>query len=72
MLVALIVECCENPEKHHKAIFDKYTDKRFKRASFFVQNEMKKGFRILDVAANSSVGATYIDPYDNKQISSYK
>ncbi|KAL8885907.1 MAG: hypothetical protein Q9215_006303 [Flavoplaca cf. flavocitrina] len=51
-LVLLMVECCEDPRKHHAAIFDKYMDKRFKRASLFAETEMRRGFQILDV--NSS------------------
>jgi Cyclin, N-terminal domain/Cyclin, C-terminal domain len=47
-IVSLILECCENPEKHHAAIFEKYTDKRFKRASLFVEDELKRGFRLPD------------------------
>ncbi|CZR65112.1 related to G2/mitotic-specific cyclin 3 [Phialocephala subalpina] len=43
-LVAMMLECCENPEKHHQAVFDKYSDRRYKRASLFVQAEMAKGF----------------------------
>lgn len=64
-----MVECCENPQKHHSAIFEKYTDKRFKRASHFVENEMKRGFQIMDVAANSSSGlGTQVDSYEFRQI----
>ena len=37
-LVLLIIECCDQPHKHHASIFDKYGDKRFKRASHFVQS----------------------------------
>lgn len=44
-----MLECCENPRKHHAAIYEKYSDKRFKRASLFVEAEMKKGFHIPDV-----------------------
>ena len=51
-LVLLIVECCEDPRKHHCAIFDKYTDKRFKRASLFAETEMRKGFQVWDVNTN--------------------
>lgn len=50
--MVLMMECCENPQKHHGAIYDKYSDKRYKRASQFVQNEMSKGFQIMEVAAN--------------------
>ncbi|KAL9597323.1 MAG: hypothetical protein Q9179_004309 [Wetmoreana sp. 5 TL-2023] len=52
-LVLLIVECCEDPRKHHAAIFDKYTDKRYKRASLFAETEMLRGFRVLDINSNS-------------------
>lgn len=40
----MIMECCRNPAKHHAAVFDKYSDRRYKRASLFVQAEMDKGF----------------------------
>ncbi|KAL8767003.1 MAG: hypothetical protein Q9209_006357 [Squamulea sp. 1 TL-2023] len=53
-LVLLMVECCEDARKHHAAIFDKYMDKRYKRASLFVETEMRRGFQILDVNASSA------------------
>lgn len=43
-LVSMLVECCHNAQKHHAAVFDKYTDKRYKKASVFVQGELAKGF----------------------------
>ncbi|KAK2759138.1 hypothetical protein FQN54_003237 [Arachnomyces sp. PD_36] len=48
-LACLILECCQNARKHHAAIFDKYTDRRFKRASLFVETEVKRSFRVMDV-----------------------
>lgn len=42
----MIVECCESPQKHHSAVYEKYTDRRYKRASVFVQAEMDKGFTL--------------------------
>ncbi|KAL8935023.1 MAG: hypothetical protein Q9216_005621 [Gyalolechia sp. 2 TL-2023] len=48
-LVLLIVECCEDPRRHHADIFDKYTDKRYKRASLFAETEMRRGFQVLDI-----------------------
>ncbi|KAK0130034.1 hypothetical protein ONS96_000572 [Cadophora gregata f. sp. sojae] len=45
-IVSMMMECCENPLKHHAAVFDKYSDRRYKRASQFVQAEMAKGFRL--------------------------
>ncbi|KAL9579309.1 MAG: hypothetical protein Q9212_005185 [Teloschistes hypoglaucus] len=57
-IVLLMVECCENPRKHHGAIFDKYTDKRYKRASLFVETKMQEmrlghpAFRVVEVECN--------------------
>ncbi|KAL8656872.1 MAG: hypothetical protein Q9226_002482 [Calogaya cf. arnoldii] len=56
-LVLLMVECCEDPRKHHAAIFDKYMDKRFKRASLFAETEMRRGFQVLDI--NSSIAGVW-------------
>ncbi|KAL8999368.1 MAG: hypothetical protein Q9169_001794 [Polycauliona sp. 2 TL-2023] len=53
-LVLLMVECCEDPRKHHAAIFDKYMDKRYKRASLFAETEMRRGFQVLDINSGST------------------
>lgn len=45
-LVTMIMEGCENPQKHHSAVFEKYSDRRYKRASVFVQGEMEKDFTL--------------------------
>ena len=50
-----MVECCENPCKHHAAIYEKYNDKRFKRASNFVETELKKAFRLPEASKDSAV-----------------
>ncbi|EED12888.1 G2/mitotic-specific cyclin (Clb3), putative [Talaromyces stipitatus ATCC 10500] len=47
-LLLIILECCENPSKHHNAIYEKYADRRFKRSSVFVEAEIAKGFRLPD------------------------
>ena len=66
-LVQLLLSCCENPQKHHSAIYDKYTDKRFKRASHFVENELRKGFQVMDVAANNAATlASFYGDWDRK------
>ncbi|KAI5816305.1 cyclin-like protein [Pyronema omphalodes] len=41
-LVHTLVECCENPKVHHHAVFQKFADKRYKRASLYVANWMAK------------------------------
>lgn len=45
-LLATLIDCLDDPETHHNAVFQKYTDRRFKRASLFVQTEMQKGFKL--------------------------
>jgi G2/mitotic-specific cyclin 3/4 len=42
----MIMDCCENPEKHHAAVYDKYADKKYKRAAIFVAAEMKNNFTL--------------------------
>lgn len=39
-LVNTLVECCENPKEHHNAIYEKYADRKFKRASTYVAQWM--------------------------------
>ncbi|KIX04464.1 uncharacterized protein Z518_05332 [Rhinocladiella mackenziei CBS 650.93] len=50
-LINLLLECCDDPRKHHGAVFNKYLDKRYKRASVFVEAEMQRGFQLPDPAA---------------------
>lgn len=38
--VMRIIQCCREPLTHHKAIFEKYKDRKFKRASVYVQEWM--------------------------------
>ena len=45
-LLQVILECFENPRKHHSAVFDKYADKRYKRASSYVETQMLHGFAL--------------------------
>ena len=59
-----MVECCEDARKHHCAVYDKYTDKRYKRASQFAESEMKRGFQIMDVNSHSS--APYASLHENR------
>ncbi|KTW30105.1 uncharacterized protein T551_02049 [Pneumocystis jirovecii RU7] len=39
-LVNIILQCLESPKEHHNAIYEKYADKKFKKASKFVENWM--------------------------------
>ncbi|OAP57431.1 hypothetical protein AYL99_08169 [Fonsecaea erecta] len=65
-LIKLLLECCEDPRKHHKAVFNKYCDKRYKRASAFVETEIRRGFELLDpVASTSFLQSTMLSFYDS-------
>ncbi|KAK5955653.1 B-type cyclin [Knufia fluminis] len=46
--VQLLLECCDDPRKHHQAVFNKYCDKRYKRAAAFVETEIQRGFVLRD------------------------
>lgn len=43
-MLETLFDCISTPHTHHLAIFEKYTDKRYKRASTFVATEMARGF----------------------------
>ncbi|KAF3047091.1 hypothetical protein E8E12_011142 [Didymella heteroderae] len=58
-LVSCIMECCDNPQKHHAAVYEKYTDKRYKRASIFVEAEIAKGFQLPYASRDSLAGQTW-------------
>jgi G2/mitotic-specific cyclin 3/4 len=46
-LTHLILECCHIAEKHHFAVLEKYSDKRFKKCALYVKNQLQAGF-VLD------------------------
>ncbi|KAL1798390.1 hypothetical protein ACET3X_002427 [Alternaria dauci] len=58
-LITVILECCDNPQKHHAAVYEKYTDKRYKRASVFVEAEVSKGFSLPFVSRDSLASQTW-------------
>ncbi|ERF71482.1 hypothetical protein EPUS_00471 [Endocarpon pusillum Z07020] len=63
-LLPRIVECCEQPRKHHAQVFQKYSDKRYKRASIFVEGEMARGFMLPASTKDSGLPYTpqFFDP----------
>lgn len=65
-LVKMMVECCEDARKHHAAIYDKYLDKRYKRASQFAESEMRRGFEALDI--NTISLPSYAGLYDDRNV----
>lgn len=47
----MMLECCERPRQHHAAIFEKYSEKRFKEASLLVQSALDAGFTLPHLVA---------------------
>ncbi|OUM54609.1 hypothetical protein BVG19_g4020 [[Candida] boidinii] len=43
-LADVLIDCCIDYKNHHKAIFDKYSERRFKRSSVFVQDFIKSAY----------------------------
>ncbi|KAJ6108925.1 hypothetical protein N7512_008762 [Penicillium capsulatum] len=39
-----LMECCQRPLDHHRAIYEKYSDRRFKRVSTLIAAAIKRGF----------------------------
>ena len=64
-----MLDCCLHPHQHHNAIFEKYGDKRYKRASHFVQAELDRGFTPQDVVSNHP--AAFANVYDERQFCGY-
>ncbi|KAF1918440.1 cyclin-like protein [Ampelomyces quisqualis] len=58
-LLSTILECCDNPQKHHAAVYEKYTDKRYKRASVFVEAEINKNFSLPFMSRDSLTSQTW-------------
>ena len=56
-LMQTILECCENPKSHHGSVYEKYTEKRYKRASLFVEAELHQGFQLPPVHRESGNGS---------------
>lgn len=42
----MLVKCCKDPRSHHSAVYEKYTEKKYKRASLYVETELQNGFQL--------------------------
>jgi hypothetical protein len=42
-LVAKLVECCQQPRKHHQAVFEKYQEKKYKRCALTAEAKLTSG-----------------------------
>lgn len=43
-MINMILECCTIAKKHHQAVYEKYSDKRYKRCANYVESQLKSGF----------------------------
>ncbi|OAA64645.1 g2 mitotic-specific cyclin [Niveomyces insectorum RCEF 264] len=43
-LANMILHCCRDPRAHHAAVYEKYTSSKFKKASIYVEEELRRGF----------------------------
>ena len=39
-IVGRILECCQSPQTNHLAVYEKYSEDRFRHAAVFVQEQM--------------------------------
>jgi hypothetical protein len=54
--MSVILECCQKQRDHHNAVFEKYAQKQYKKASIYVEGELAKGFELPAVKRESSLG----------------
>lgn len=47
----MMYECCQDPRKHHNAVFDKYASSKYKHASTFVEGKMASGLTLSELYA---------------------
>ncbi|KAI1477532.1 cyclin-like protein [Daldinia eschscholtzii] len=45
-LIGMIFDCCRIGRKHHRAVFEKYSGRLFKRVATFVEDQILIGFRL--------------------------
>jgi hypothetical protein len=50
----VILECCQKQREHHSAVFEKYTQKQYRKASIYVESELAKGFELPPVVKRES------------------
>lgn len=42
-IVAKLVQCCQDPRKHHQAVFEKYQEKKYKRCALTAETMLTSG-----------------------------
>jgi hypothetical protein len=55
-LLKALLDCCQAARIHHRTVYEKYTDRRYKKSSVFVREQLAAGFQ-LPIMARGSAGA---------------
>ncbi|EAQ90740.1 hypothetical protein CHGG_02675 [Chaetomium globosum CBS 148.51] len=45
-LIKMLFECCQDPRKHHGAVYDKYSTPKYKQSSTFVESKIANGLAL--------------------------
>ncbi|KAI0600398.1 cyclin-like protein [Biscogniauxia sp. FL1348] len=45
-LIGMLLDCCRIARKHHKAVYDKYSESRYKHYARFVESQLMDGFTL--------------------------
>ncbi|KAK0635388.1 cyclin-like protein [Bombardia bombarda] len=66
-LLMMITECCQEPRKHHGAVFDKYSHQKYKYYSTRVKEIIANGFELFlpSVVPHLNNGSSILDDDDD-------
>lgn len=56
-LLKALLDCCQAARIHHRTVYEKYTDRRYKKSSIFVREQLAAGFQLPIVSRGSSLGS---------------
>ncbi|KAI0119896.1 cyclin-like protein [Nemania sp. FL0031] len=76
-LVTVLLDCCRHARKHHGAVFEKYSDKRYRQASTYVEEQIMRGYTLpfqqrvtmpfsVEFFADETTRASFAGPHSSK------
>ncbi|KAJ8131133.1 hypothetical protein O1611_g2494 [Lasiodiplodia mahajangana] len=76
-LVTVLLDCCRHARKHHGAVFEKYSDKRYRQASTYVEEQIMRGYTLpfqqrvtmpfsVEFFADDTTRASFAGPHSTK------
>jgi hypothetical protein len=60
-LLKALLDCCQAARIHHRTVYEKYTDRRYKKSSIFVREQLAAGFQ-LPVMIRGTLGSVVTQP----------